>query len=130
VSQPDGSAARRERRINQRRRQDRWGRRIRPIVTGFVFDGIVIAAIAVIQPRTKAGISVLSRRLKGEQAAAFPRPRFLGDGNIEDFERFASELEELRRDATTDPVTGLPNKVTLQPICCSTQRWQPGIAAC
>jgi two-component system cell cycle response regulator len=33
----------------------------------------------------------------------------LGNGNLEEFERLASELEELRRTATTDAVTGLPN---------------------
>lgn len=71
---------------------------------------IVLAAIFVLQRRTRTSLNVLSRRLKGEQAAAFPRPRFLGNGNIEDFERLAGELEEIRRTATTDVVTGLPNQ--------------------
>ncbi len=106
MAQPD-------RRIGERRRSDRWGRRLRPVLAGIAIDGIVIAVLVVAQRRTKAGIKVLMQRLRGEEAA-FPRPRFLGNGNLENFERLASELEDLRRNATTDPVTGLPNKETLQ----------------
>ena len=105
--------ARPKRRTGERRRSDRLSRRLRPVLIGFAIDAIAIAVLLVAQHRTKAGINVLVRRLKGEEAA-FPRPRFLGNGNVEDFERLASELEDLRRSATTDPVTGLPNKATLQ----------------
>jgi diguanylate cyclase (GGDEF)-like protein len=41
---------------------------------------------------------------------AFPQPQFLGNGNIEEFEQVAGELEQIRRLATTDAVTGLPNQ--------------------
>jgi diguanylate cyclase (GGDEF)-like protein len=87
---------------------------MRPLVYAFLIDTALFVAIFVVQRRTQAGLNILSRRLGGEQEAAFPRPRFLGNGNIEDFQRLAKELEELRRNATTDVVTGLANPAMTQ----------------
>ena len=88
--------------------------KLRVFVYAVLIDVLVIGLVVLIQTRTKAGLDVLSRRLRGDSDAAFPHPRFLGNGNVEDFERFAAELEQQRRTAATDPVTGLRNRATLQ----------------
>ncbi len=104
------SGLRIERRTQRkRRRADRWRSRLRPFVYAFLIDTALFAAFFVAQRRTKVSLRVLSRRSRGE-SEAFPQPRFLGNGNIEDFEQVAGELEQIRRLATTDAVTGLPNQ--------------------
>ena len=94
----------------RRRRRERWAARLRPALYGLGIDAIIIAVLLVAQRRTQLGLSVLSRRVQGETDAQFPRPRFLGNGNIEDFEKVAAELEEIRRADKTDAVTGLPGQ--------------------
>ncbi len=99
---------------NRRRRRDRWEARFRPILYGSVIDAIIFVVLLVAQRRTRVGLDVLSRRLGGDQEAKFPRARLLGNGNIGDFERVASELEDVRRTATTDSVTGLASPATVR----------------
>lgn len=107
--------ARNDRRDKQRRRQvDRWERRMRPIVIAVVIDVALLAAFLVAQRRTQASLRVLSKRLRGEPVGRFPRPRFIGNGSLEDFEQFAGELEQIRRMATTDPITGLVSPAMTQ----------------
>jgi diguanylate cyclase (GGDEF)-like protein len=111
-----GSNAQADRRTRgrRRRRKDRWGARLRPVWYGFVIDVIILAVLFVAQRRTKVSLKVLAKRLRGEPDAAFPKPRLLGNGNIDDFEQLARELEEVRRTATTDVITGLPNQAETQ----------------
>jgi diguanylate cyclase (GGDEF)-like protein len=109
------SRTRSDRRVGQRRRSERWGSRARFVARsawyGFVFDVVLLAVVFVTQRRTRAGLRILSRRLTGEPEAVFPRPRFLGNGNIPDFEQLSGELEEIRRTDRIDVVTGLANQV-------------------
>ena len=51
---------------SRRRRRDRWAARVRPIMYGFAIDAIIFAVLFVTQRRTREGLSVLSRRLRGE----------------------------------------------------------------
>jgi two-component system cell cycle response regulator len=97
-----------------RSRSARWRDRLRPVVYGLLLDAVIVTVILIAQRRTKTNIKALARRVRGEQGAPFTRGRFLGNGNIEDFEVLAGELEQLRQMATTDLVTGLPNFAKMQ----------------
>jgi len=103
-----------ERRGRKRRRGERWASRLRPMYYGLLIDALVIIVLLIAERRTRAGLAVLAKRLRGETEAKFVKPRFLGTGNLPEFESLAGELEGLRKAASTDVVTGLGNSAQAQ----------------
>jgi diguanylate cyclase (GGDEF)-like protein len=103
-----------ERRHRKRRTRERWAARLRPVYYGLLIDVLVIIVLLIAERRTRAGLAVLGKRMRGETEARFAKPRFLGTGNLSEFESLAGELEDLRKMASTDVVTGLGNPAQAQ----------------
>jgi diguanylate cyclase (GGDEF)-like protein len=103
-----------DRRKKKRRRSDRWRARLLPVWYGLLIDAALITALLVAQRRTARAVRVILMRLKSEAEVPFPPARFLGNGNLEDFEMLAGELRQLKQAATIDFLTGLPNPASIQ----------------